>query len=290
MGRRNTEKKDRKKKKATPGQYITRSHAIKKLQVSLQDFRKLCILKGIYPREPKKKIHGTNKTYYLTKDIAFLMHDPLLEKFRQKKTLRKKIRSAKGKKEFGTVKRLQQNNPVLHLDHIIKERYPTFVDALRDLDDALCMIHLFARLPQNFKVPVSKIKRCARLCNEFNNYVMRSHSLRKAFLSIKGIYYQCEVQGQTITWLTPYHFCQQINKDIDVRIMLTFLEFHIALLGFALFKLYTSIGIHYPPIFNGKLANSGENLSAIVESITEASADDSTPLLLDTSFKEVFTF
>ena len=26
--------------------------------------------------------------------------------------------------------------------------YPTFVDAVRDLDDALCMINLFANMPQ----------------------------------------------------------------------------------------------------------------------------------------------
>ena len=145
-----------------------------------------------------------------------------------------------------------------------RHRYPTFIDAVRDIDDALCMISLFANLPSNPRIPPSLIENCTRLSNEWQLYVMRSQSLRKIFLSIKGVYYQAEVMGQTITWLVPYMFTQnvsifyrayftpyrlvlQIPADVDVRVMLTFLELYQTLLGFVFFKLYTDIGLVYPP-------------------------------------------
>jgi pescadillo protein len=90
-------------------------------------------------------------------------------------------------------------------------RYPTFVDALRDIDDALCMAFMFASLPSNDRLPPSLIENCARLAAEWQLYVMHTRSLRKTFLSIKGVYYQAEVDGQTVTWLVPYQFTQSVS-------------------------------------------------------------------------------
>lgn len=137
-------------KKGTKGertQYLTRSKAIRKLQVSLKDFRRLCILKGIYPREPKKKFEGTNKTYYHIKDIKILLHDNLLSKFREIKAHLKKHKKLVGKKEKKLAEDHLKKIPKYNLSHIIKERYPSFLDALKDLDDALCLISLYASLP-----------------------------------------------------------------------------------------------------------------------------------------------
>ncbi|XP_057602329.1 pescadillo homolog isoform X2 [Hippopotamus amphibius kiboko] len=237
--------------------YITRNKARKKLQLSLADFRRLCILKGIYPHEPKhkKKVNKGStaaRTFYLIKDIKFLLHEPIVNKFREYKVFVRKLRKAYGKSEWNTVERLKDNKPNYKLDHIVKERYPTFIDALRDLDDALSMCFLFSTFPRTGKCHVHTIQLCRRLAVEFMHYVIAARALRKVFLSIKGIYYQAEVLGQPIVWITPYTFSHDHPTDVDYRVMATFTEFYTTLLGFVNFRLYQSLNLHYPPKLEGQ--------------------------------------
>jgi len=259
------------KKKGQAGQaknYITRTQAVRKLQISLPDFRRLCIFKGIYPREPrnikkanKSATHST--TFYYTKDIQYLLHEPLLGKFREQKTVDKKIARSLGRNEVQDAMRLEkQATPKIKLDHIVKERYPTFVDAIRDLDDALSLLFLFANLPSTTTVPPKVIARCQRLCHEFEHYLIATNSLRRSFLSIKGIYYQATIQGQDVMWLVPYKFVQRVTQDVDYRIMGTFVEFYCTLLGFVNFRLYTSIGLVYPPRYDAASDERGAELAA----------------------------
>nr|XP_040050674.1 pescadillo [Gasterosteus aculeatus aculeatus] len=243
--------------------YITRNKARKKLQLSLPDFRRLCILKGIYPREPKnkKKVNKGStapRTFYLLKDIRFLLHEPIVRKFREYKIFVRKLKRAYGRTEYSTVGRLKDNKPAYKLDHIVKERYPSFIDALRDIDDALCMCFLFSTFARTGKCHVQTIQLCRRLTVEWMNYVIASRALRKVFISIKGIYYQAEVMGQIITWLVPYQFSHDHPTDVDYRVMATFTELYTTLLGFVNFRLYHSLNLVYPPKLDVK-SESGLN-------------------------------
>lgn len=243
------------KKKNTRGNaknFITRSQAVRKLQISLADFRRLCIFKGIYPREPRNK-KKANKgstaptTFYFSKDIQYLMHEPVLAKFRDHKIFAKKLTRALGRGEVSSAKRLEENRSTYKLDYIIKERYPGFPDALRDIDDALNMLFLFANLPATSQISSRVTKDAQTICNQWLAYVAKERLVRKVFVSIKGVYYQANVKGEEIRWLVPFKFPENIPSDIDFRIMLTFLEFYSTLLHFVLYKLYTDSGLIYPP-------------------------------------------
>lgn len=58
--------------------------------------------------------------------------------------------------------------------------------------------------------------------------------------------------------LMPY----QIPADVDVRVMLTFLELYQTLLGFVLFKLYTDAGLVYPPPLDKQKDDEGAGVGA----------------------------
>ncbi|KAH3663412.1 hypothetical protein WICMUC_005938 [Wickerhamomyces mucosus] len=260
------------KKRNTRGNaknFITRTQAIKKLQLSLADFRRLCIFKGIYPREPRNK-KKANKgstaptTFYYSKDIQYLLHEPILNKFREHKTFSKKLNRALGRGELSSAQKLESNRPKYKLDHVIKERYPTFLDGLRDIDDALNMLFLFSIMPATDKVSTRVTKDANTICNEWLAYVARERALRKVFVSIKGVYYEAVIKGVEVRWLVPFKYPQNIPSDIDFRIMLTFLEFYSTLLHFILFKLYTDAGLIYPPKLDFKKSKGIGGLSAYI--------------------------
>uniref|UniRef100_A0A183EKN5 Pescadillo homolog n=1 Tax=Gongylonema pulchrum TaxID=637853 RepID=A0A183EKN5_9BILA len=210
---------------------------LKKLQLPLKDFRRLCIFKGIYPHEPlhKKKMYDGilfSKCCHLSYIFQVFL---------------RKLATAKGKREEDRVKKLYERRPEYQLDNIVKERYPTFESALRDLDDALCVLFAFAVLPHTKIITTALVTACRRLTAEFSHYVIASKSLSKVFISIKGIYYEAEVMGERITWVVGHDRGIGHITEVDFSVMATFAEFYVTMLEFVNYRLYHSIGLFYPP-------------------------------------------
>lgn len=259
----------RKGKTGNAKNFVTRAKALKKLQITLADFRRLCIFKGIYPREPRNKRKANRgstapTTFYYGKDIQYLMHEPVLAKFREHKTFAKKLLRALTRNEIADAEKLEEHRPKYTLNHLVKERYPSFVDALRDLDDPLNMLFLFANMPATKGVSHRVVKDAQTLTNQWLAYCAKERLIKKVFVSIKGVYYQAVVKGQEVRWLVPFKFPSNIPSDIDFRIMVTFLEFYSTLLHFVLFKLYNDAGLVYPPPINMEQLKGIGGLSAYV--------------------------
>jgi len=252
--------------------YLSRKQAMQKLQLNLKDFRRLSILKGIHPREPRNRKRAQKgdmtkiKTMYHEKDIRFLLHEPIVWKFRDFKVFLKKLKKAYAKGNENAAQRLKANKPRYSLDHIVRERYPTFVDAIRDLEDCLCLCFLYATFPKNPKTPVEMVGLCRRLCIEFMHYVIESKSLRKVFVSIKGYYYQAEIMGQIVTWVVPHSFAYDHPQGVDFTLMTIFVEFYTTMMGFVLFRLYHNLNLQYPPSLSGVIQdNSTENETDVAD-------------------------
>ena len=258
-------KEQKKGHKGISTHYISRSRAINNLQLSLNDFRRLCILKGIYPRDPEglKKPNGKHQSFYHVKDISFLAHEPLLQKFREFKTFAKKFTRLAGKRNEHDAEQLYENRPKYTLTHLVKERYPHFNNALHDMDDILCLLYLFAAMPRKRLIAASETSTSERLCREWEKYVTLTGTLQKCFVSVKGTYYQAVVHGEKVTWLVPHRFTQYIPKDVDFRMMSTFLEFYTAAFKFIMFKLFHELGMRYPPQIDERLLDAGAHLTAI---------------------------
>ena len=179
--------------------------------------------------------------------------------------------------------------PIFALDHLVKERYPRFIDAIRDLDDALCLVihkklfrlltvlatilnplhflcrqvHLFAALPSEKRVTAQKTLQCQELVRHWQFYVAKSRSLRKVFVSVKGVYFQASIMGEDVTWLCPHPFTQVVPPEVDIRVMATFLEFYEVFMKFVLFKLYHTIQLRYPPNVDVNMKDAGGFLLAV---------------------------
>lgn len=240
-------KKERFKKK-----YLTRMQATRLLQLDSIHFRRLCILKGVYPRalaRSKQKQSGNEKQYYLAREIKWLVRDQIAEKMMAFRAWEKKVKRAEAMNLKDDLKLLHSSRikPQHSLVPTIKERYPYFHDAVKDIDDAMSMITLYAFLPPEVKsdttvethhVLTSGLhERAKEICNAWNDYVCKAKVLSKAFISIKGYYYEAIVRNERVRWLSPHEYAHKFPSGIQQYVMLSFLEFYLDLMKFVLLKL-----------------------------------------------------
>lgn len=243
-------KKQKKNHSGLDATFIGRSQCLKRLQVTLKDFRRLCILKGIYPRQPLGKVPKNKKgqTFYHMKDVKAIAHEPVLQKFRDFRAFMKKIRRAAGRNEKDEAVRKNSLVPTYNLNHLVKERYPRFADALSDIDDALTLVYLFAALPSVNNIKAKVTNKAKSLAASWGAYCSTTYAITKSFISVKGIYMEASIRGTIIRWVVPHSFTQFLPVDVDYKVMQTFFEFYETLLDFVLFKLYSDIGVRYPMI------------------------------------------
>ncbi|XP_058462497.1 pescadillo homolog [Malaya genurostris] len=250
-------KRNHKYQSGEGAQYITRKAAMRKLQLSMQDFRRLCILKGVYPREPKHRViaqRGSTdiKILFHKKDITFLLHEPIVWTLRDRKIFNRRIAHARAKGDNLLKNVRMANYPVIKLDHIIKERFPTFMDAIKELDDCMTLLFLFSTFPATKVITRDLTSLARRLTIEFMHYIIAAKAIRKVFVSIKGYYFQADIKGELVTWIVPHYFPYQPQKKeyVDFKIMRCFADFFTIMAGFVNFRLYNSLNLVYPPKFS----------------------------------------
>ncbi|XP_053665376.1 pescadillo homolog [Anopheles marshallii] len=253
-------KRNHKFKSGEGAMYYTRKAAMNKLQLNIKDFRQLCILKGVYPREPKHRAraqHGSHemKILYHKKDITFLLHEPIVWTLRDRKIFNRRIKHAAAKQNMNLRDIRLHNYPQLKLDHIVKERYPTFIDAIKELDDCMTLLFTFSTFPATKIITRELTRMSRRLTVEFMHYIIAAQALRKVFISIKGYYFQAEIKGETVTWIVPHYFPYSPHRGelVDLSIMKSFGDFFTVMAGFINYRLYHSINLVYPPQFSHSL-------------------------------------
>lgn len=206
------------------------------------------LINRVYPQDTRNTGDNT-KTYYAVRDIKLIRNDPLLQKYFEFETWRRKVRKSVDK----GYKKKQENlikfsKPEFKYDHLVKERYPSFRSCLTDLDDCLSLMFMFRQMPSGNGITDKVIQSCQQLTDEFMTFISKARALRKVFVSIRGIYYQAQIEGVDVTWITPFNFPLTIPQDEDSPFFIfeDYLTFYSTVLKFVNFKLFHSIGIAYP--------------------------------------------
>ena len=235
-------KRQKKNEQGLVCEYVIQSQALKRLQVSLSMFRRLCIIHGIHPRDPTKKTEGKNRTYYSLSDIRKIEVGCVRDAFCDKSAARKKLGILKARGFSKKASRVAKSlDCLVDVTGSLKDRYPTFEDAIADMSDAVSTLALLAALPADRAIGISpRLIACASAAyHDFLNCVMDGKRLTKCFASIKGFYFTADFGSghKKVTWLHPHGFVVEMPAEVDVKIFSTFAEVYVPLVQAVVGKL-----------------------------------------------------
>jgi pescadillo protein len=244
----------KKTKKGTKGNatlFLSRKRAMKRLGLNLRDFRRICILKGVFPRQPNRKLDKAHRTYYHIKDIRYLESDKLIDYLAEEKIHRRKLTKAIAKKDRLRIRRLKANKPELNVDHIIRQRYPRFEQAIGDLSDPLSLLSLISSFPGHrlYKIPPQITRSYKLIMDMFKSLIVKKRLLSKVFLATKGVYYEAMLgMGIPVVWIEPYESTAVLPVDVDYKMLMTFSHFYSSLIKFTMARLYNLSRVEFPPL------------------------------------------
>jgi pescadillo protein len=164
---------------------------------------------------------------------------------------------------------------------LIRSRYPTFTDAVRDLDDGLTTVALFAQMSGTKLVASERLVKCRRLLAEFHYCIARTRTLNLGFISFRGFHFQATLEGTKVLWLIPHNFPLAEDAEVDYRVLLEFLELYEHLVGFVNARLFIQLGMKYPPVFDRRRWDASFYIESIIDTFpqdaTEAPPEQQQP-------------
>ena len=221
------------------------------------EFRRLCIFHGVYPREiPNEK--ASPFAAFHKKDLTMLNTSPMADYIRAHAAWLKHHQRKVNRQEVDG-----RPEPKAPYAELIRSRYPTFKDAVKDLDDALTTVALFAQMKGGDLIPSERIMKCRKLLTEFHYYVAQTKSLNYGFISVRGFHFEATLEGEKVLWLVPHEFPIPKDDTVDYKVLLDFLELYEHLIGFVNARLFIQIGMKYPPVYDQKKWNDGLYFDAI---------------------------
>jgi pescadillo protein len=242
-------------KKGKAASFISKRAAVNRLQVSDALFRRLAVLRGVHPVAPeaaqsRKGKFQKNRLYYSRADIRRLETDRALETYRERRAHDLKRTKARSKgASRATIDAMEEAMPEQRMDLVLKERYPTMASALRDMDDALSMLALVAAHTsgRSAAIAVERVDAAARLLRHFHMLMVARRSIHRVFASVRGYYFETVIAGSSIVWLVPHAFNLGKAKGVNYALIDSFSVLYEALVEFVSFKLFSMVGLPYPP-------------------------------------------